>query len=62
MNHPVHMLFAPTGTLKHRTPAYHAVHADLRFTAAKAKRASLSKHERGVRRVKIYKQTGELHV
>lgn len=26
----IHMLFAPTGLLKVRTPAYHAVHADLR--------------------------------
>lgn len=57
----VHMLFAPTGTLKIRTAAYHAVHADLCRTFQKVNRRRLTKHQRALVRKKIYKQTGEIH-
>lgn len=52
-----HLLFAPTGTLKRRTPLYKAVHAELWawYDTLQKTRQQL----RAARKAR-YKQTGEL--
>lgn len=52
-------LFSPLGCLRIKTPHYYRIHAALRAYSEEQKRARLSKRQRGQRKNKIYKQTGE---
>lgn len=53
-----HLLFAPTGTLKRKTRAYHAIHDDLR--ACVVEKDGSDKRGRRMERAATFKQTGEV--
>lgn len=55
-----HMLFAPTGTLQRRTPAYYRIHAALVENYRASKSARLSKRQRAEIRHRSIRQTSEV--